>query len=112
MPSFTQDLRYATRTLVKSRGFALTAILTLAVGIGANTAIFSIIDAVLLRSLPYAQPDRLVRLYETEAAPGNYPFTGPDFLDWKAQNKTFIDMTLFFWPSEVNLSGQAGGPAD
>ena len=62
MTSFTQDLRYAARTLLKSRGFAVTAILTLAVGIGANTAIFSIIDAIILRSLPYAQPDRLVLL--------------------------------------------------
>ncbi len=112
MPSFTQDLRYTARTLLRSRGFALTAILTLAVGIGANTAIFSIIDATLLRSLPYGQPDRLVRLYETEAAPGSYPFTGPDFLDWKAQNKTFSDMALFFWANEVNLGAQAGGMAD
>ncbi len=112
MTPFVQDLRYAARTLLKSRGFAAVAILTLAVGIGANTAIFSIIDAVLLRPLPYAEPDRLVRLYETEAAPGNYPFTGPDFLDWKAQNKTFTDMTLFYWPTEVNLSGQSGGAAD
>jgi len=112
MTPFTQDLRYAARTLLKSRGFAVAATLTLAVGIGANTAIFSIIDATLLRSLPYSQADRLVRLYETEAAPGNYPFTGPDFLDWKTQNTTFTDMTLFFWPNEVNLSGQAGGTAD
>jgi putative ABC transport system permease protein len=110
MPTFVQDLRYAARTLLKSRGFAVVAVLTLAAGIGANTAIFSIIDAVLLRSLPYRSPDRLVRLYETEAAPGKYPFTGPDFLDWKTQNSTFSDMTLFFWPTEMNLSGQ--GQAD
>jgi putative ABC transport system permease protein len=112
MTPFAQDLRYANRTLLKSRGFAVAAILTLAVGIGANTAIFSIIDAILLRPLPYVQPDRLVRLYETEAAPGKYPFTGPDYLDWKTQNTTFSDMTLFFWPNEVNLGGQAGGTAD
>ena len=80
MRTFIQDLRYAARNLLKSRGFAAVAALTLAVGIGANTAIFSIIDAVLLRSLPYRNPDRLVRLYETEAAPGRYPFTGPDFI--------------------------------
>jgi putative ABC transport system permease protein len=92
--------------LLKSRGFAVVAALTLAAGIGANSAIFSIIDAVLLRSLPFHQPERLVRLYETEAAPGKYPFSGPDFVDWKARNTTFSDMTLFFWPTDMNLSGK------
>jgi putative ABC transport system permease protein len=106
MRTFIQDLRYAVRTLVTSRGFAVVAILTLAAGIGANTAIFSIIDAVLLRSLPYRNPDRLVRLYETEAAPGKYPFTGPDFVDWKMQNSTFADMTLYGWSGELNVSGK------
>ncbi len=109
MRTFVHDLRYAARTLVQSRGFAAVAILTLAAGIGGNTAIFSVIDAVLLRPLPYRDPDRLVRLYQTEAAPGKYPFTGPDFIDWKTQNSTFSDMSLFFWPIEMNLSekGQA-----
>lgn len=110
MRTLVHDLRYAVRTLLKSRGFAAVAALTLAAGIGANTAIFSIIDAVLLRSLPYHGPDRLVRLYETEAAPGKYPFTGPDFIDWKTQNSTFSDMTLFYWRSDMNLSSQ--GRAD
>jgi putative ABC transport system permease protein len=110
MRTFAQDLRYAARNLLKSRGFAVVAVLTLAAGIGANTAIFSVIDAVLLRPLPYRNPDRLVRLYETEAAPGKYPFTGPDFVDWKTQNSTFSDMTLFLWPRDMNLSGK--GPAD
>lgn len=106
MRTFLQDLRYSARNLVKSRGFAVVAVLTLAVGIGANTAIFSIINAVLLRPLPYRDPGRLVRLYETEAAPGKYPFTGPDFIDWKTQNNTFSDMTLFWWPHDMNLSGR------
>jgi putative ABC transport system permease protein len=110
MRTFVQDLRYAGRTMLASPGFAAVAILTLAAGIGANTAIFSVIDAVLLRSLPYPNPDRLVRLYETEAAPGKYPFTGPDFIDWKTQNSTFSDMTLFRWPSAMNISGN--GQAD
>jgi putative ABC transport system permease protein len=108
MRALLQDLRYAARNLLKSRGFAAVAVLTLAAGIGANTAIFSIIDAVLLRPLPYRDPGRLVRLYETEAAPGKYPFTGPDFIDWKTQNSTFTDMTLFYWPHDMNLSGQGG----
>ena len=102
-----QDLRYAFRNLANARGFALVAGATLAVGIGANTAIFSIMDTILLRPLPYRNPDRLVRLNETESAPGKYPFAGPDFVDWKAQNRTFQDMTLFAWPNDMNLN--AGG---
>jgi predicted permease len=101
-----QDLRYATRNLLRSPGFTAVAALTLTIGIGANTAIFSIIDSILLRPLPYRDPSQLVRLYETEAAPGNYPFSPPDFIDWKAQNKTFQDMTLFGWLGDMNLSGE------
>ena len=106
MDTFAQDLRYGLRGLSRAPGFALIAILTLALGIGANTAIFSIIDAALLRPLPYQKPGELVRLYETEAAPGNYPFTGPDFLDWKTQNHSFQDMTLMSWTHSMNLSGR------
>jgi putative ABC transport system permease protein len=101
-----QDLRYALRNLLKSRGFTLIATATLAIGIGANTAMFSIVDAVLLRPPAFRDPDRVMRLYETESAPGKYPFAGPDFVDWKAQNSTFEDMALFGWASEANLSGE------
>ncbi len=104
-----QDIRYAVRGLRRSPGFAAVAILTLALGIGANTAIFSIIEAVLLRPLPFANPGQLVRMYETEAQPGKYPFTGPDFLDWKKQNHTFQDMAIFSWGHDINLSG-GGSP--
>jgi putative ABC transport system permease protein len=101
-----RDLRYAVRNLLRSRGFAAIAAITLTIGIGANTAIFSIIDTILLRPLPFRDPGQLVRLYETEAAPGNYPFAGPDFVDWRAQNKTFQDMALFSWSGDMNLSGE------
>ncbi len=101
-----QDFRYALRGLRRSPGFATVAILTLALGIGANTAMFSLIEAVLLRPLPFANPGQLVRIFETEAAPGKYPFTGPDFLDWKTKNHTFRDMSLFSWPHDLNLSGE------
>src|SRR5580700_3275014 len=106
MRTWLQDLRYAVRSLMKSRGFAAVAALTLTIGIGANTAIFSIIDTILLRPLPFRDPGQLVRLYETEAAPGEYPFAGPDFVDWRAQNKTFQDMALFGWAGDMNLSGE------
>src|SRR5512133_709611 len=104
MISVPRDLRFAVRNLRRAPGFAAVAVVTLALGIGANAAIFSMIDAVLLRQLPFHEPDRLVRLYETEASPGNYPFAGPDFVDWKTQNKSFQDMTLYSWGQDMNLS--------
>ncbi len=106
MLSLWADLRLAMRNLSRSPGFTAVAAATLALGIGANTAIFSIVDAVLLKPLPYRNPDQLVKLYETESAPGKYPFAGPDFLDWKKQNTTFQDMALFRWTGAMNLSGR------
>jgi len=110
MGTYLQDVRYAMRSLMKSRAFTAVALITLTIGIGANTAIFSVIDSVLLRPLPFRDPSQVVRLYETEAAPGHYPFAPPDFLDWKTQNKTFQDMALFGWSGDMNLSG--GGRPD
>src|SRR6201988_4968512 len=81
-----QDLQYAARTLLRNPGFALIAMVTLALGIGANTAIFSVVHTTLLQPLPYARPDELVELRQTESAPGDYPLTGEDYLDWRAQN--------------------------
>jgi putative ABC transport system permease protein len=86
------------------------AVATLAIGVGANTAIFSIIDTILLRPLPFRNPNQLLRLYETEAAPGEYPFAGPDLGDWRAQNHTFQDMAMYGWPGDMNASD--GGRAD
>jgi putative ABC transport system permease protein len=106
MDALSKDLLYAWRGLRRSPAFAIVAILTLALGIGANTAIFSIIEAALLRPLPYHQPGELVRVYETEDAPGNFPVTGPDFLDWKSQNHVFQDMAVFAWGHDLNLSGK------
>jgi putative ABC transport system permease protein len=100
-----QDIGYFCRTLTKSPGFFAVAVLTLTLGIGANTAIFSVINSVLLRPLPFDDPDRLVRLFETEAAPGKYPFAGPDYLDWEAQNRTLQATSLFTWYRRSNVSG-------
>jgi len=105
-----RDLQYALRNLWKARGFAAVAALTLAIGVGANTAVFSIIDTILLRPLPFRNPDRLVRLFETEAAPGEYPLTGPDLGDWRAQNHTLQDMAMYGWPHDMNISHE--GRAD
>ena len=102
-----KDFLYAWRGLRRSPAFAAIAILTLALGIGANVAIFSVIDAVLLRPLPFGDPGQPVRLYETEDAPGNYPFTGPDFIDWKTQNHSFQDMAVYGWPNDINFNSNA-----
>ncbi|MGB8849346.1 MAG: ABC transporter permease [Candidatus Acidiferrales bacterium] len=109
MGTLIQDVKYALRMLRKSPGFTIIAVLTIALGIGANTAIFSAVNAVLLKPLPFHNPDRLVELWETESSPGNFPLPDQDFLDWRAQNRTFEDMAVFTWPEPSNISG-AGVP--
>jgi predicted permease len=104
LETLLQDVRFGARTLRKSPGFALVSVLTLALGIGANTAIFSVINAVLLKPLPFKDPDRLVQLWETEPAPGNFPLTGPDYLDWQEQNRTLEGSALYSWPRSFNAS--------
>src|SRR5271163_3353079 len=84
-----QDLRYALRMLAKSPGFAAVAILTLALGIGANTAIFSVVNGVLFSPLPYAHPEQLVLMRETYKQVGNVSVSYPDFLDWREQSHSF-----------------------
>jgi len=89
-----KDLRYGVRMLFKSPGFALVAVLTLALGIGANTAIFSVVDAMLLRPLPYPEPDRLVRIWESSLklhSPRNV-VNPRNFLDWRDQSHSFEAM--------------------
>jgi putative ABC transport system permease protein len=109
LETFWQDLRYAARQLRRNPGFTAVAVLTLALGIGANTAIFSVVDAVLLRPLPFRDPAKLVQLFETESAPGTYPLTGADYLDWQEQNQTLEGTSLFAWGESFNASG-AGEP--
>jgi putative ABC transport system permease protein len=89
------DLRYAVRTLGRSPGFTTVAVLTLALGIGANTAIFSIVNTVVLRPLPYADATRLVVIGDSDRQWAEGPISYPDFLDWQAQNQIFEHMAAF-----------------
>jgi putative ABC transport system permease protein len=108
MGTFWQDLRYGIRMLAKSRGFTAVTVLTLALGIGANTAIFSVVNAVVLRPLPFPEPNRLVAVLEKNlqrseqrtAAAVSYP----DFLDWKTQNRVF-EKIAGFHTSTFTLTG-------
>src|SRR5262245_17683696 len=88
------DLKFALRQLLKNPGFTAAAILTLALGIGANTAVFSVINAVILRPLPYPEPERLVTLWERSPERGveQERVSGPNYLDWRAQNTVFTDL--------------------
>jgi len=98
-----QDLRFAFRNLRSHPGFAAVAIVTIALGIGANTAIFSVVNAVLLRDLPYAEPSRLVRIWSTNAERGiDQGFMSPpDIADYQSGNRTFVEMAAY---SEAELT--------
>jgi putative ABC transport system permease protein len=104
-----QDLRLAFRALLRDRGFALVALITLGLGIGANTAIFSVIDCVLLRPLPFAEPDRLVTLWERKPAGATSPgfeqelVTPPNLADWQTQQQSFSHIAFWTGDSEMNL---------
>jgi predicted permease len=99
MQTFVQDLRHGLRALIKSPGFASVAILTLALGVGANAAIFSVLQAVVLRQLPYHDPDRIAVLW-TKNIRQNLPDGSSylNFRDWKEQSKEFEDMTTYIRP--------------
>jgi putative ABC transport system permease protein len=106
MSAMPQDLKFAIRMLAKSPGFTLVAVLTLALGIGANTAIFSIVNAVLLRPLPFKNYAQLVVLRETYKNVGNVSVSYPDFLDWRQQSHTFAAMSVIY-NRGFNLAGVA-----
>src|SRR5947208_12970255 len=101
---FFQDVRYGLRILVKSPGFTLVAVLSLALGIGANTAIFSLVNAVLLRPLPVGDPSRLMSVSTTDQKnPGNLPLSHLNFKDLRTGNSVFSDMAAFTF-NQVNYS--------
>src|SRR5690348_5889409 len=102
-----QDLKYGVRLLRRSPGFSIVAILTLALGIGANSAIFSVVNGILLRPLPFRDPGRLVRLWPASAKTGPLPYgvdSYPDFTDWKAASQSF-EQVEGYAPRSFNLTG-------
>lgn len=107
MDTLVQDLRYAFRGLRKSQGFSAIAVITLALGIGANTAMFSVIDAVLLRPLPYPDSDNLVQIYETDTVHGSTkrPVSPYNFADWQKQTSAFQAMAAYEFDSFSYRSG-------
>jgi putative ABC transport system permease protein len=104
-----QDLRYGLWMLRRNPGFTCVAVLTLALGIGANTAIFSVVNAVLLRSLPYRDPDQLVMVSHYRAVKGGNFTAGADFLRWRDQAKSFEHIAAF-WTTVADLTENGGEP--
>jgi putative ABC transport system permease protein len=108
MGSFRQDLQFGARMLARNPGFTLIAVATLALGIGANTAIFSVVNAVLLRPLPYVEADRLVWITERQEQIPTRWVSYPNFLDWRARNQSFEAMaTIRGWQMTLTGDGEA-----
>src|SRR5438552_3057437 len=107
MGALWQDLRYGVRMLAKNPGFTAVALVALALGIGANSAIFSVVNAVLLRPLPFPNPEQLVTLFERNLKKG-YDQNAPaaaNYLDWRAQNSVFTQMAAYGGDGQYNLTG-------
>lgn len=119
METLLRELRYSLRVLTRSRGFSVIAVLTLALGIGASTAIFSVVDAVLLRALPYPNPQQIVRVWEQTPNGHRVQFADPNFDDFHAQNNTFAHLAEYAElprsvsggnePVRVNIAEVTGG---
>lgn len=97
MSTFIQDIRYSVRTLMNSPGFTIVAILTLALGIGANTALFTVVNAVILKPLPYPDPEQLAMIWQSYPDEGydQASVSAPNYMDWRKQSESFRDMSTF-----------------
>src|SRR5260370_27070476 len=95
METLLRELRHGLRILTKSPGFAAIVVLTLALGIGASTAIFSVVDAVLLQALPYPNSQQIVRVWEQTPAGHRVQFADPNFDDFRSQNNTFAHLAEY-----------------
>jgi putative ABC transport system permease protein len=104
MDTLLQDLRYAVRSLLRRPAFAAVVVLTLALGVGANTAIFSVVNGVLLRPLPYREPDRLMVVWGNHTTIGHETASLPDFLDWRREGGSFAHMAAIA-STAFNLTG-------
>src|SRR5262245_49754054 len=111
MDTLLRDLRYGARMLMRRPGFSLIAVVTLALGIGANTAIFSVVKAVLLNPLPYGDPERLVMLWENDTLEGNdrNSVAPANFADWRRQSEACTELAFYGQPGGFNVTG-AGEP--
>ena len=109
LENFVQDLRYAVRMLSKSPAFTVVIVLTLALSIGANSAIFSVIDGVLLRPLPYPQAERIARVFYRSTSYPKFPVNPWDFLDFRARNRSFENFAMYTH-ADVQLSGTGSDP--
>src|SRR3954469_22763844 len=100
MDNLFQDIKYGIRNLFRSPGFTLTAVLALGLGIGAVTAIFSVLDGIVLRPLPFKDPGRLVTLWETNLSKSldHEPLSPVNFVDYRSLNQSFSDATAWWYP--------------
>jgi predicted permease len=105
METLTRDLRYVARSFVRSPGFFILTVLTLALGIGATSAIFSVVNGVLLQPLPYPESERIVQLYQLTKTGERNSITNPNFIDWYTQNRSFSSLSLSTPPSTVSVTG-------
>jgi predicted permease len=109
MTGWAQDVRYAIRQLGKARGFTIVAVLTLALGIGANTAIFSVVNGVLVNPLPFPKSDRLVSMFQQKPDFARGSISYPNFLDWQSENRSFEAIAGYRW-ADGSITGS--GPAE
>src|SRR5687768_9212491 len=105
MTSVSQDVRYSLRQLLKHKAFTVVAVLTLALGIGVNTAMFSVLNTFLFRSLPYPQSDQIVRIFRTSPHSQRWPHSAANFFDQRDQNTVFEKMAAYTYASR-NLTEQ------
>ena len=106
-----QDVRYGVRLMLNHKGFTLVAVVALALGIGANTAIFSVVNAVLLNSLPYQEPARITMLWgknpQLQLGMTDFPLSYGDFVDLRDQSQSFENLSVLY-PDATNLTGDVG----
>src|ERR1051325_9828393 len=110
LQTLPQDIRYGARILLRSPGFAIVAVLVLALAIGANVTIFTFIDAALLRPLPYDRPEQLIKIWDARRSEISAQFESsyPDYLDWKQQNQAFSSLAAYSAFGRAILSGSSG----